>query len=29
LTMPAYESGRRNERVELAELYPFAADRVQ
>ena len=26
VTMAAYESGRRNERVELAELYPFAAD---
>lgn len=26
VTMAAYESGRRNERVSLKELYPFAAD---
>ncbi|WP_224337975.1 Gfo/Idh/MocA family protein [Haloprofundus halobius] len=26
VTMAAYESGRRNERVRLAELYPFLAD---
>ena len=26
VTMAAYESGRRNERVELSELYPYAAD---
>ena len=26
VTMAAYESGRRNERVALDELYPFAAD---
>jgi len=28
VTMAAYESGRRNERVELAELYPFVEDEL-